>query len=110
MRYLRVVLTVALLATLFSSSERAQNNPPAQANQQPLVIRGGLLIDGTGAAPVANATITIVNGRIQSVGRDGAVTIPAGATVIEAAGKTVMPGLVDSHVHLRNYHIQDYLY
>ena len=35
---------------------------------------------------------------------------PANAIVIDAAGKTVIPGLVDSHVHLRNYHIQDYLY
>ena len=38
------------------------------------------------------------------------MTIPADAVVIDAAGKTVIPGLVDSHVHLRNYHIQDYLY
>ena len=38
------------------------------------------------------------------------MTIPADAAVIDATGKTVIPGLVDSHVHLRNYHIQDYLY
>ena len=57
-----------------------------------------------------NSVITIVNGRIQSVGREGSVTIPADAAVIDATGKTVIPGLVDSHVHLRNYHIQDYLY
>ena len=35
---------------------------------------------------------------------------PADAVEIDATGKTVIPGLVDSHVHLRNYHIQDYLY
>ena len=109
MRRVRLFLTAALIATLLSSPERAQNQA-GQANQRPLVIRGGLLIDGTGAAPVPTSIITIVNGRIQSVGREGSVTIPADATVIDATGKTVIPGLVDSHVHLRNYHIQDYLY
>jgi len=102
-------LTVALIATVVSSAARAQNQA-RQANQRPLVIRGGLLIDGTGAAPVPNSIITIVNGRIQSIGREGSVTIPADAAVVDATGKTVIPGLVDSHVHLRNYHIQDYLY
>jgi imidazolonepropionase-like amidohydrolase len=82
----------------------------APPNQRPIVIRGGLLIDGTGSAPVPNSVVTIVSGRIQGAGRDGAVTVPANALVVNAAGKTVIPGLVDSHVHLRNYHIQDYLY
>jgi Amidohydrolase family/IPT/TIG domain len=109
MRRARVFPTVALIATLVSAAALAQNQA-RPANQRALVIRGGLLIDGTGAAPVPNSVITIVNGRIQSVGREGSVTIPADAAVIDAAGKTVIPGLVDSHVHLRNYHIQDYLY
>ena len=81
-----------------------------QPNQRALVIRGGLLIDGTGAAPVPNSVIVIVDGRIQSAGANGSVTVPVDAQVIDAAGKTVIPGLVDSHVHLRNYHTQDYLY
>jgi len=79
-------------------------------NQRVLVVRGGLLIDGTGADPVPNSVVVVANGKIQSVGREGSVTIPANATVIDAAGKTIIPGLVDSHVHLRNYHVQDYLY
>jgi imidazolonepropionase-like amidohydrolase len=82
----------------------------APVNQRPLAIRGGLLIDGTGSAPVADSVVLVVNGRIQRVAREGAVAIPANAVVIDATGKTLIPGLVDSHVHLRNYHIQDYLY
>jgi len=109
MRMAPFFLTVALIAALVSSAPLAQNQA-RQTNQRPLVIRGGLLIDGTGAAPVPNSTITIVNGRIQSVAREGSATIPADAEVLDATGKTVIPGLVDSHVHLRNYHIQDYLY
>jgi len=109
MRRAAFFLAVALIAALGSSAPLAQNQA-RRANQRPLVIRGGLLIDGTGAAPVPNSMITIVNGRIQSVGRQGSATVPADAEVIDATGKTVIPGLVDSHVHLRNYHIQDYLY
>src|SRR5436309_10790804 len=104
MRQMRFFVTLALLSIVSSFSALAQNQ------QRPLVIRGGLLIDGTGAAPVPNSVIVVSNGKIQAVGREGTVTIPANATIIEAGGKTVIPGLVDSHVHLRNYHIQDYLY
>ena|SRR5438876_12009362 len=105
MRRARSLLIVASIATLASSAAPAQNQA-RQANQRALVIRGGLLIDGTGAAPVPNSIITIVNGRIQSArsesseSRDGSVPIPADAVVIDATGKTVIPGLVDSHVHL----------
>src|SRR6266550_6895610 len=104
MRLIRFFVTLVLLSILPSLGALAQNQ------QRPVVIRGGLLIDGTGAAPVPNSVIVVSNGRIQAVGREGTVTIPANATIIEAGGKTVIPGLVDSHVHLRNYHIQDYLY
>src|SRR6266850_2435214 len=112
MRQIRFFVTLALLSIVPSFSALAQNQAPRQAaaNQRPLVIRGGLLVDGTGAAPVPNSVIVVSNGRIQAVGREGTVTVPANATIIEAGGKTVIPGLVDSHVHLRNYHIQDYLY
>ena len=107
----RCFLMAALLMVLTSSVAVSQNQPARQAaNQRPIVVRGGLLIDGTGAAPVANSVIVIANGKIQSVGRDGSVTVPANATVIDATGKTIIPGLIDSHVHLRNYQPQAYLY
>src|SRR5579862_1118850 len=75
-----------------------------------LALRGALLIDGTGRAPVANSVVLISNGKIQAVGAEGSVTIPGDATVIDASGKTIMPGLVDSHVHIRSYIAPMYLY
>src|SRR5437016_5412446 len=113
MRRTRFFSALGLIALLPAFGALAQNRlaqQRGQTNQRLLVLRGGLLIDGTGAAPVPNSVITIANGKIQSVGREGSATIPADATLIDATGKTVIPGLVDSHVHLRNYHIQDYLY
>lgn len=65
-----------------------------------LYIKGGTLIDGTGAAPVAGAAVLIENGKVSAAGPAAQVQAPAGATVIDAAGKTILPGLIDAHVHL----------
>ncbi|MEE8349734.1 MAG: amidohydrolase family protein [Acidobacteriota bacterium] len=68
-----------------------------QANSSVLVIQGGTVIDGTGAPPVADTVIVIENGRIIQLGGD--TETPADARVIDANGKYVIPGLIDSHVH-----------
>jgi len=61
---------------------------------------GGRLIDGYGGRPLDNSVIVIDGDRIQTVGRVGEVTIPAGAEVISTEGMSVLPGLWDMHVHL----------
>ena len=61
-------------------------------------IRAGMLIDGTGAAPVKNAVVLVQGDRITAVGTN--VQIPVGATVIDLSGATVLPGFIDAHVHL----------
>lgn len=60
----------------------------------------GLLIDGTGAEPVTSATIVIDGGRIAQVGLTEQVEVPVTAEKIDVAGKTILPGLIDAHVHL----------
>jgi imidazolonepropionase-like amidohydrolase len=62
-------------------------------------IVGSRLIDGTGQDPVENATVLVENGRIRAVGREDAVQIPRGAAVLDAAGRTILPGFIDCHVH-----------
>jgi imidazolonepropionase-like amidohydrolase len=64
-----------------------------------LVITGVTLIDGTGAPPRTGTTILIHQSRIAEVVRDRDAVIPAEASVIDAAGKYVIPGLADMHVH-----------
>ena len=64
--------------------------------QQALVIQGGTLIDGNGGAPVANSVVVIQGNRITASGAAGQVQIPAGAQMIRANGKFVLPGLVDA--------------
>src|SRR6185312_1712594 len=58
------------------------------------------VIDGTGAAARANQTVVINQGRIAALGADGAVSVPAGAQVMDLAGDSVFPGLVGMHDHL----------
>jgi hypothetical protein len=66
-----------------------------------LVLRGATVIDGTGAAPIRNASIVIEGETIQSLG-PGTAT-PAGATVVDLAGKFIIPGLVESHAHYEEW-------
>jgi imidazolonepropionase-like amidohydrolase len=64
-----------------------------------LAIVGGTLIDGTGAAPIPDAVVVIHNGRIVAVGPRSKVKIPNHANVVDAQGKTILPGLWDMHAH-----------
>lgn len=73
------------------------------AQESSIVIEGGSLIDGTGAAPVSNAVIVIRGDRIDAAGPAGNVRVPAGARHIDAKGKFIIPGLVDAHIHLRGW-------
>ena len=69
------------------------------AQPRPVAVVGGLLIDGTGRPPVEDAVVVFSGGRIQEVGKRGEVTVPRGAQVIDAKGKTILPGLIDGHCH-----------
>jgi imidazolonepropionase-like amidohydrolase len=79
------------------------------AQQRVLVLDGGTLIDGTGKAPIANAVVVVEGTRIRAVGARGQVTVPAGANVINVQGRTILPGLIDGHVHLREYQLPMFL-
>jgi imidazolonepropionase-like amidohydrolase len=63
-----------------------------------IAITGATLINGTGVDPVPNATVLIEDDRIVRAG--AGVEVPRGAEVYDASGATVMPGMIDCHVHL----------
>lgn len=66
-------------------------------------LTGATLIDGSGAPP-RSATTVLVDGRqIAKVGPAGAVELPSDLPVYDLSGKTLMPGLIDGHVHLLSY-------
>ena len=65
-----------------------------------LAIVGGKLIDGTGAAPIPNGLVLIEGDRIAYVGPADGKKVPGNAEVIDAGGASVLPGLMDVHVHI----------
>jgi len=79
------------------------------AQARPIAIVGGTLIDGTGRAAVTDSVVIISGGRFQEVGKHGEVTIPQGAEMIDAKGKTILPGLIDGHCHYRDWMGEIYL-
>ena len=91
-------ILVLILATLVAVAPHR-----AKAQNQTLVIEGGTLIDGTGRTPIRDAVIVVEGSRIKSVGARGSVSVPPQATVIRAEGKTILPGLIDGHIHFLDF-------
>ena len=66
---------------------------------QAVCLSSARLIDGTGAPAVERATVVVADGRIDEIGANGEPA-PAGAFEVDLEGRTLMPGLVDAHVHV----------
>jgi hypothetical protein len=75
------------------------------ANARNLLIQGATLIDGTGKAPIQDARILIEGNVIRRIwsGEEGATSLPPNTLTVDAEGKFIIPGLIDSHVHYRGY-------
>lgn len=71
----------------------------APGGQDVILIKNGRLVDGTGKPPLQPAFILIEGGKFREISAS-AITAPVGAAVIDAAGKTILPGLIDMHAHL----------
>jgi len=85
---LRAIVLAALLATT------------TQAVAQTVTyVHAGRLLDVPGKAPRGASTVIVRDGRIEAV-RDGHLPAPSGATLVDLKDRTVLPGLIDSHVHL----------
>lgn len=65
-----------------------------------IALTGARLLDGTAAPPRSNMTVLIDGRSIAAVAPDAEVTVPPDALRYDLAGKTLMPGLIDGHVHL----------
>lgn len=94
--------TLVLLVTLFASLPVAHaDSKDWIAYKQPVIaFTHATVIDGTGAAPKQEQTLVIDKGRIAALGPAASTKVPAGATVIDARGKTLLPGFVMMHEHL----------
>src|SRR5436309_102252 len=71
------------------------------AAQRPIAMTHVTVIDATGAPANPDQTVVIAQDRISALGKTGQVQVPAGAQVVDATGKYLIPGLWDMHVHTR---------
>jgi imidazolonepropionase-like amidohydrolase len=90
-RALALVLACGLALT---AGLAAQDRTP-----KTIAVVGARLIDGTGATPIEDAVIIITGEKFSAVGAKGRVAVPADAEIIDVKGKTVIPGLIDAHIH-----------
>jgi imidazolonepropionase-like amidohydrolase len=98
-------LLLAACATTPSATPETATPTPFASTYRPApsvttLIRGGTVLDGTGAE-LANTDVLMRDGRIAAVGAN--LAAPEGATVIEARGRFVTPGIIDAHSHLGVY-------
>src|SRR5437016_364643 len=92
-----ICLSAFLVACLASCANRPQ--PTATST---LAIVGGTVVHpqrDAARAVAPNSIIVVTDGRINAVGLADSVPIPVGATVVDARGKWIVPGLIDAHVH-----------
>src|SRR5687767_9400050 len=73
--------------------------PTARA-QSPAIVFQGAEVHPISQPAIANGVVVVENGKIIAVGAAGQVRAPRGAQVIDATGKVILPGMVDTHSHL----------
>jgi len=96
MRRTNVLVCWIIAASVGSVAAHAQAPRPSGA----VLFEGARLIIGDVSAPVENGSFVVENGRITALGRRGTVTAPRGAARVDLTGKTVMPAMVNVHVHI----------
>jgi imidazolonepropionase-like amidohydrolase len=96
MRPLKMLMWSVAVVSMWSMVVASQSRGPSGA----VLFDGGRLIVGDGSAPIERGAFVVENGRISAIGRQGEVKAPAGAARVDLAGKTVMPGMVNVHVHI----------
>jgi len=92
-----LLLPLAAAVSLAASHSAAAQEPKGAGT---VVLHAARVIDGTGTAPIQNGVVVVTEDKIVAVGRQGAVTIPAGARTIDLGNATLLPGFIDAHTHI----------
>lgn len=94
------IVTALVVSALAAFAPGTSSISPQQATAQPAtVFRGARLVSGQGTVIAESGTLVVRHGRIAAVGA-AAIAPPADAVVIELAGRTVIPGLINAHGHV----------
>jgi imidazolonepropionase-like amidohydrolase len=90
-----LVTAVLIIAALAVEAPRGR----AQG-RRPLALVGGMLLTGYEVPPIHHATVVVNGNKIVAAGPSSAVRVPADAIIVDTSGKTMMPGLIETHAHL----------
>lgn len=74
--------------------------PSAKEGKDYIAFTGATLIDGNGGEPILEGVLLVLNGRVAGIGKKDEVTVPDGATIHDVSGKTIVPGIINSHGHV----------
>ena len=96
MRWL--VVSASILGLTACQAERT----PDTVNPAVVVIEGATLIDGVHQEPIEDAVLVVAGDTILRVGSRNSVEIPTNAQTVNAAGKTIIPGMFNLHGHIAN--------
>jgi imidazolonepropionase-like amidohydrolase len=91
-----IVLVLAAASMLLPRKLPAQPPPEATAT----IFEGARVIYDARRAPIEDGAFVVDNGRIVAVGKRGSIRAPEGAARVDLTGKTVMPALIDAHIHI----------
>lgn len=94
MRRLYLAASVLVFVSMAAVATYSQTRTPSA-----VLYEGARLIIGDATAPIENGAFVVQNGRITALGRRGAIRAPSGAARVDLTGKTVMPAIVNAHVH-----------
>ena len=87
--FLNVAIVVLVTATVATARKPG-----------PVLFEGARVIVDASRPPIENGALLVENGRVVKIGPAGSVALPRGATRVALAGKTIMPAIVDAHIHL----------
>ena len=95
-----IVVAMSTVLSLGAVLMAGCTGPEAGSEAAVTVFEGARLIVGDGSAPIEDAVFVVEDDRITQAGRRTEVQIPSGATRVDLSGKTVMPAVVNAHMHL----------
>jgi len=91
------IFFILFFSILYTSCNKPEK--PFAVSPEVIILQNGHLVDGNGSDPVENDFIVIENGYIKFVGHDSDLIIPEDSRVIDLSGKTILPGIINAHVH-----------
>jgi len=95
----RAFFGLFVLGLSFPGDVQTQQRASVAIPNDALVVMGGPVITGTGEAPIPNGIVVIQGERILTVGPAADYTVPQGVSIVDARGGSIMPGLINSHIH-----------